>query len=118
MGPKLESQIILQDVKMAICDAPEHKAAVVAGVDDAQKAIHERPRTEQLQQISSTKGLASQGMRNGAAKPPYADYALAGALQNGQHLATVIDTEKPCVASNLWTLSRVSAITKIPFTLL
>ena len=42
MGPKLESQIILQDVKMAICDGPEHKAAVVAGVDDAQKAILER----------------------------------------------------------------------------
>ena len=57
---------------MAICEAPEHKAAAVAGVDDA---VLERPRTEQLQQISSTKGLASQGMRNGAAKPPYADYA-------------------------------------------
>jgi len=52
-----EGRIILQDVELAMRDAPEHKAAVAAGVDDAQKAILEKPRTEQLQRISSTKGL-------------------------------------------------------------
>ena len=52
-----EGQIILQDVELVMRDAPEHKAAVAAGVDDTQKAILEEPRTEQLQQISSMKGL-------------------------------------------------------------
>ena len=36
-----EGRIILQDVELAMRNAPEHRAAVAAGVDNAQKAILE-----------------------------------------------------------------------------
>ena len=74
-----EGRIVLQDVELAMCNAPEHKAAVAAGVDDAQKAILEGCELSSYSGFCRRRGSGSQRMRNGAVKPPYADYTRSTA---------------------------------------
>jgi hypothetical protein len=74
-----KGRIILQDIELAMRDAPEHKAAVAAGVDDAQQAILEGPEPSSYSGFRRRRGSGSQRMRNGAAKPPYAEYTWSTA---------------------------------------
>ena len=57
-----EGRIVLQDVELAMRNAPEHKAAVAAGVDDAQKAILEGRELSGYSRFCRQRGSGSQRM--------------------------------------------------------